>query len=403
MTRAIRHFIFCTMLVCICLGLTVYAAALRVGEVVDHVLATDIDAFINGYRIPSYNIGGRLGVVSEDLRQYGFSVEWNQENRTLSIARDSGRQISPIEVEDGEVAAIGTRVADVLYTDIVTYLDGRQVDSFNIGGRTIIYFSELSAYGTYLYDNDIRASMISYDFLEFVRKTILNVLPSRIIHAGGEIDGYLGSNSLEALNSSYDKGYRFIEMDFVLSSDGKPVCIHNWSQYYSNQLGSNPVSAEEFANVKIFNAYTSVTLDSLAAWLYEHGDAYIITDIKEDNLNVLRHIADEHPEIVKRIMPQIYQYDEYRYVRAMGYSNIILTLYCLPTYEEKANAAFNAEFADKNGLFAVTADATLATPEFVNEFVSRGVALYVHTVNDKVEQQKYFDLGVTGIYTDYAE
>ena len=403
MTRAIRHFIFGTMLVCVCLCLTVYAAAVRVGDIVDRVLATDIDAFINGYQIPSYNIGGKLGVVAEDLRQYGFDVEWNQQKRTLSIVRNEKKSISQIEDSTGSNAVVGTKVADVLYTDIVTYLDGKRVASFNIDGRTIIYFSELAAYGSYLYDDVIRASMISYNRHSFKKTTLSSELPKYIIHAGGEIGGYLGSNSLEALNRTYERGYLFIEMDFVLSSDGRPVCLHNWSQYYSNQLSSTPISAADFANVKIFNSYTSVTLDSLAKWLYAHPDVYIITDIKEDNLNVLRLIAEEHPEIVKRIMPQIYQYDEYRYVRAMGYSNIILTLYCLPTYEAKANAAYNAEFAKKNGLFAVTADVTLANSNFVKEFVSRDVPLYVHTVNKDDDQKKLFDLGVTGIYTDYAK
>ena len=384
------------------MALTVCAAAMQVGTVIDHVLATDIRAFINGYEIPSYNIGGRLGIVAEDLRGYGFAVEWNGDARTLTVTRKPGEGVTAVADTDelGE-AEIGTPLMPVLFTDIVTYLDGRQVDSFNINGRTIIYFTELSGYGTYLYDNDMRASMISYQYHPFKARTIES-LPLKIIHAGGEVGSYLGSNSLEALNNSHWKGFRVIEMDFVLSSDGKPVCLHNWSQYYSNQLGSVPVSAAEFTNVKIFNKFTSVTLDSLVAWLVMHPDVYIVTDVKDNNVDVLHHIADAHPEIISRIIPQIYQYDEYVPVRAMGYSNIVLTLYRLPTYEDKVNCRYNVEFAEKYSLLAVTADATLAKASFVNAYVTAGVPLYVHTVNDEAEQQKFFDMGVTGVYTDYA-
>ena len=134
-----------------------------------------------------------------------------------------------------------------------------------------------------------------------------------------------------------------------------------------------------------------------------HPDVYIITDVKENNLNVLRHIAEEHPEIVSRIIPQIYQYDECIPVRAMGYSNIILTLYCLPSYEEKANAKFNAEFAKKHQLLAVTAEQTLVNGKFVSEFVKAGIPLYVHTINDDSEYQRFLSIGVSGIYTDYAK
>ena len=402
MRKTTKRILSCILLATACLALNLSVAALNPGDLIDHVLATDIRAFIDGYEIPSYNINGKLGIVAEDLRGYGFDVVWNGDDRTLSISRNAYKVTSPAEISEKNTAPIGTKIEPVLFTDIVTYLEGAQVESFNIGGRTIIYFSNISKYGTYLYDDNARASMISYDNHDF--KTItLPELPQKIIHGGGEVGFYLGSNSLEALNNTHSKGFRVIELDFMLSSDGKPVCIHNWSQYYSNQLGSVPVTAAEFANVKIFNRFTALTLDSLVKWMVLHPDVYIVTDVKEDNVNMLRHIALAHPEIIGRIIPQIYQYDEYVPVRAMGYSNILLTLYRLPTYFDKVNSKYNAEFAKKHRLLGVTADATLANQKFVDTYVAAGVPLFVHTINDAEEQQKFCDIGVTGIYTAYAK
>ncbi len=389
------------MLVTVCVLLTLTAAALRVGEIVDYVLSTDIRAFIHGYEIPAYNIGGRLGVVAEDLSGYGFSVEWDGEARTLAVNRCESAAFAPVAVLELSKDPIGTSIMPVLHTDIVTYLDGTAVQSFNIGGRTILYFSELARYGSHCYDNDVRMSMLSFREQGFA-KTTLTALPEKIIHAGGAIHERIGSNSLEALNNSYTLGQRFIEMDFVLSSDGIPVCLHDWSMFYSNALTSEPITAEAFSHVKIFNFYTSVTLDSLVAWLNTHPDVYIITDIKEDNVGVLRQIADKHPEIMPRLIPQIYQYAEYAPVRAMGYSNIILTLYRLPTYEEKINSRYNARFAKQHGLLAVTADVTLADPSFVEAFKKAGVPLFVHTVNDAATQESLRQMGVSGVYTDFA-
>lgn len=401
MNRA-KHLIFSALLVSACALLTLAAAALQVGDVVDHVLATDIRAFINGYEIPAYNIGGRLGVVAEDLADYGFTVEWNGDARTLAVNRTAGKAFSPASMPARSEKPIGTRLSPVLYTDIVTYLDGNTVESFNIGGRTILYFSELARYGSYLYDNDVRMSMLAFRVQGFDKVT-LPALPEKIIHAGGAIGGYVGSNSLEALERTYGLGQRYIEMDFVLSSDGVPVCLHDWSMYYSNSLGDTPISAAEFAKIKIFNEYTALTLDSLVAWLNTHPDVFVITDIKEDNVGVLRQIAEKHPEIMPRLMPQIYQYDEYAPVRAMGYANIILTLYRLPTYEDKANAKQNASFAKAHGLLAVTADVTLVDPAFAAAFADAGVPLYVHTVNDAETQSALRTMGVSGVYTDFAE
>ena len=396
MKKSIKHFFFSTVLITVCFLLTAQAAAMRTGDIVAEVQKTDIRAFIDGYEIPAYNINNKLGIVAEDLLGYGFNVEWNQENKTLSVRKNALGVYAPLDV--GKSAG----KMPVYFTDIVTFVDGETVESFNIGGRTIIFFSELQRYGTYVYDNDCRASMISTDRHSFA-KTTISSLPRKIIHAGGEIGGLLGSNSLEALENTYQKGFRVIEMDFVLSSDKSPVCLHNWSQYYSNYLGSNPVSKAEFEQIKIFEKYTSLSLDRLVEWMKSHPDVYIVTDIKEDNVNVLRHIADEHPEIVSRIIPQIYQYEEYLPVRTMGYSNIVLTLYCLPSYNDKVNSKYNAAFALKYGLLAVTGDMSLANQRFVNEYVKAGVPLYVHTVNDISEQQKYISMGVTGVYTDYAE
>ena len=400
-TKPRHSILLCVLLVAICAALTLTAAALRAGDVVDYVLSTEIRAYIDGMEIPAYNIGGKLGVVAEDLRGYGFSVIWNGETSTLSISRDAGAPLSPVEVPPLSTEPVGTKILPVLYTEIVTDMDGTVVDSFNIDGRTIVYFSDLSVYGSYLYDNDARMSMLSTAGNSFTRVT-LDTLPTKIIHAGGAIDNHVGSNSLEALNTSYAKGYRFIEMDFRFSSDGEAVCIHDWSKYYSSQLGSTPVTAAEFAKVRIYNHYTSVTLDSLAAWLGEHPDVYIITDCKDDNLTLLTKIAREYADLMPQMIPQIYQYAEYETVRALGYSNIILTLYCLPTYAEKADGAANAAFAKQHGLLAVTADATLANADFVRAFTDAGVPLFVHTVNDLSEQQRLYDLGVTCIYTDYA-
>ena len=400
-TKPRHSILLCVLLVAICAALTVTAAALRAGDVVDYVLSTEIRAYIDGMEIPAYNIGGRLGVVAEDLRGYGFSVVWNAETSTLSISRDASAPLCPAQVKPLSTEPVGTKILPVLYTEIVTDMDGKVVDSFNIDGRTIVYFSDLSVYGSYLYDNDARMSMLSTAGNSFTRIT-LQTLPTKIIHAGGSIDNCVGSNSLEALNVSYAKGYRFIEMDFRFSSDGKAVCLHDWSKYYSSQLGNTPITTAEFANVRIYNRYTSVTLDSLAAWLGEHPDVYIITDCKDDNLTLLTKIAREYADLMPRMIPQIYQYAEYETVRALGYSNIILTLYCLPTYAEKADGAANAAFAKQHGLLAVTADATLANADFVRAFTDAGVPLFVHTVNDVSEQQRLYDLGVTCIYTDYA-
>ena len=405
MRRSLFQWFTGALLCAVCALLTLSAAALRAEGIVGYVLSTDITAYIDGYAIPSYNVDGHLGVVAEDLRSYGFSVLWNAEDCTLRVTRMERPVYTPLELEPA-AAAPGFVLSPVYATNIVTYVDGRAVESFNIDGRTIIYFSALDVYakGGRVYDSGARASMISTERPLTGAVTLdREVFPDKIVHGGGQIGGLPGSNSMEALEATYAAGRRFIEMDFLLSSDGHPVALHDWSRYYSYSLGAAPVSVEEFKKVKIFNRYTSVTLDSLADWLSAHTDVYIVTDVKDDNLGVLRKIAEAHPEILPQILPQIYSEAEYAPVRALGYSNIIFTLYRLPTYNEKADAAGIVKITERIELLAGTFDCTLATPSYVETLKTSGIPLCTHTVNGAEAQEQVFALGVDCVYTDYTD
>ena len=133
------------------------ASAAVVGEVVNHTLYTDIVAYIDGQPIESYNINGETAIVAEQLIGYGFNVTWNAEERSLSITE--GTKNVPkrdVTVLDIPPAIIGKKKSEVYYTDIVTYIDGAPVESYNVGGSTIIIFDSLSAFGDITWDSGER-------------------------------------------------------------------------------------------------------------------------------------------------------------------------------------------------------------------------------------------------------
>ena len=65
------------------LGNAMFANASKTGDVVAYTVYTDIIASINDYNIESYNINGYSAVVAEELRNYGFYVEWNEKEGPL--------------------------------------------------------------------------------------------------------------------------------------------------------------------------------------------------------------------------------------------------------------------------------------------------------------------------------
>lgn len=141
------------------LFMTQPALAVNLGTVVNHALYTDIVATIDGHPLRSYNVNGHTAIVAEDLRGYGFQVEWNAKARSLSVERAVNGdgtlflpEIWPNYTPEPAKGAIGSWCKNILRTDIVTYLSGSQVDSFNIDGETLIWLSDLAPYGTVTWD-----------------------------------------------------------------------------------------------------------------------------------------------------------------------------------------------------------------------------------------------------------
>lgn len=226
-------------------------------------------------------------------------------------------------------------------------------------------------------------------------------LTPNIIHAAGEIDGIAGTNSMEALNNCYFNGYRYIELDFNFTTDGHLVGVHDWERNYfgTGYAFHGAMSYAEFQTLKIEGKYTPITMDALAKWLYSHPNTYIVTDIKDRNVDGLYYIKQNYSYIMPQIMPQIYQEAEYEPVQLMGYQNIIYTLYML-TYSEKTNTDEIVAFAATHPLYAITFSSELAVPDYISRLKAAGVKLYTHTVNTQVEADIYGSMGVDGVYTD---
>jgi len=222
-----------------------------------------------------------------------------------------------------------------------------------------------------------------------------------ITHAAGTIDGMNGSNSLEALQQAYDAGCRYVEIDFQFTADGELACIHDWYRQYTSAIlaDGTALTLEEFKACRIYDRYTPLWLGSLADFMTDHPDLYIITDIKTDNPRAASLIGERYPGLTDRFIIQIYDGSEYDAVRDAGFDHIIYTLYMLD-WNSKTDTAALCRYAAGHPLLGYTFSYELCSVEgYVDGMLQAGVPLYIHTVNGD-DQQQYFDMGITGIYTD---
>jgi len=141
---------------------------------------------------------------------------------------------------------------------------------------------------------------------------------------------------------------------------------------------------------------TPLSFAGLVDWIDAHPGARIVTDVKDDNLRALEKIAEEHPQVIDRIIPQIYAFEEYEPVWDMGYRNIILTLYVKNYADEPVLA-----FAQSHRLFGVTMWGKRAAGTLPKELGRMKIPVFAHTINSPEEQKTLEANGVSGFYTDF--
>jgi len=243
-------------------------------------------------------------------------------------------------------------------------------------------------------------------FAGFVGLAVSPLLPAqedtglpRIAHAGGQIDEATYTNSLEALNASYTAGFRAFEIDFSWTSDGHVVCLHDWEESFERSFALPPTGALSLAEfqqlVQDRSAYEKCTLSSLMQWLEVRPDTVLVTDAKERNIETLAHISAHYPQFLPRILPQIYQPEEYPSVRELGFGEPIWTL-----YEYPGGPVAVLDAIDNMELFAVAMNTRRAVQGLGLELDLRQIPSYVHTVNDFADWLYFQSLGVDEIYTD---
>lgn len=221
-----------------------------------------------------------------------------------------------------------------------------------------------------------------------------------IAHAGGGVNGVAYSNSLQALNENYKKGYRYFEMDIEWTSDMELVMLHDWKEKFQSLYNTKPriLTLKDFKKLKMVKGLSQLTLDQAMTWFKQHPDAYLITDIKRGNyIRTIGSIKSRYPQQIKQVIPQIYYVSQYNIVQNMGFQNIIFTIYRLNLKDDEYIKSIN-----QYKMKLLTIPTYKANPSFLAKLKKTGINLSIHTVNSIKEIINYRKLGVSNFYTDFC-
>lgn len=236
-----------------------------------------------------------------------------------------------------------------------------------------------------------------------------------IAHAMGGINGHTYTNTLDAFVANYELGSRLFETDLLLTTDNKLIARHEWTGNMSKLLGQldvlpaakqgTPLSYNEVMDSPILGLYSPLDIDKIMDLLIAYPDAYIVTDTKElDPELVTRQFTliieaaeRKDPSLLARIVPQIYSRDMLDVVNKVhAFPEVIYTLYQSQDSDEQV-----IDFVKETGV-EITMPTTRATKSFVHKLKQAGARVYVHTVNDEQEISKLSRMGVDGFYTDFV-
>ena len=204
--------------------LIIPVSAANVGDKISEAVYTDIVAYVNNYPMPAYVVDGYAVIVAEDLRDYCCDVTYDNATRSLYITKAGEGAAFANKIVYKPNKETGEYYTDVLYTDIKTYVNGNEVKSFNVNGKTMIVIDEFGKYmDGYTWDGANRAA-IAYladkDMAEFK-------VPSNRTEVLYKKAGYSGKRDFSTwVDMDFDGVADYIKVSLVPGSyDGEDLRI----------------------------------------------------------------------------------------------------------------------------------------------------------------------------------
>lgn len=220
-----------------------------------------------------------------------------------------------------------------------------------------------------------------------------------IAHAGGQIEGHNYTNSLEALEWSYQRGFRLFELDIIKTSDGHYVAAHDWIgwKYKVGYEGKIPVSKTEFLKRKIHKKFTPLDMEAINDWFAAHPDAILVTDKVNDPIDFAAKFVDKN-----RLMMELFTMKAVEEGLTAGILSVIPSENVVDKIKGD-KVAFLKNLGIKN--IAVSRRKIKGKEDFFNNLKNAGIQVYVYHVNkDKGKDEAFVVLNELGlVYGMYAD
>ena len=252
------------------------------------------------------------------------------------------------------------------------------------------------------------------------RQTVLDTqyVPWGLVaHALGEIDGKPYTNSREAFERSYARGFRVFEVDLVMLADESVWTVHDrFEARYGLEDRFDRLTSADLVEARLFDKYAPMRIDDFLRRVDELGDVWVVLDTKvarpgisrakriDLHVETVRNIVKAAPNkaVLDRLVPHIGNGEDLRRIRNIHpFPNFMFAIYRSDVFEEPNWTDDQiAEFVRKNEIGAVMMWWNKRYErEFADRLKAAGAAVYVHSLDDRAEIERFRALGL-GVYSD---
>lgn len=219
-----------------------------------------------------------------------------------------------------------------------------------------------------------------------------------IAHAGGEVNGIKSTNTKDALDQNYAKGFRVFELDIIETSDGHLVAAHDWGMWsrFTDFAGELPPTHADFMKEKIYGDYSLLDMAGINAWFAAHPDATLVTDKVNDPVAFADAFVDKDRLIMELFSVMAVEQASQAGIKAM--------ISHRPFFKIKGDK-LNFLIVNNVKYVAVSRRAIEKNKELMLQLRDEGIKVYVYHVNfDEGKDEKYVQENEIGIvYGMYAD
>lgn len=131
--------------------------------------------------------------------------------------------------------------------------------------------------------------------------------PGEIAIAGAPNQSLVGTNSLEALNESFNAGYRNIKVNVCWTEDKEAVMLSSWNELstYYNTNDSQDITLDEFHELNMKNGLNSMDNLDLIAWVKEHPDVKIIVQAERSSDYFMKCVKSYANDLVDQFITEV--------------------------------------------------------------------------------------------------